>query len=471
MEALLLANPYKQRELELISLYITPDYEMNRRMVILEGPPNCGKTYTIKQYMTYLKSVETESLAVGTKVVNCKYVFGVKGVMKSIIRCLGGDKGKNEIADFGFNLISLIKSGLNNSSTAIIIVLENLDLIGSDVEVREISNILNEVLKNYDSSLNKISFIVTCYSLDKLGLKGNDVPNVLFKPFTKEQLKEILTKKLGNILLPEKMQLGSDVNRTNIFKQFVSLMLDTYENLGTNMTIIEPVIKRIWPIFLDPIVRLGHYEMGQNDILTTFLNFKPQMGDADFVFRDFKNTSKQLVNDNYNQDPLLTKLLENLDMENYNNGNFDLSKRVKYMVIASFLASFNEPKYDSIFFTKDGTTGLKVKRRRNINRKSMNNSQNVLRREMSIAQPFSIERFLAILKSIWLENEEGEEQLEMGISVLNDMSSLSSLGIIVKMNIGDTIGGGTKWKCNVHWDIVEKFSNDLKFNILDFVQD
>lgn len=478
-------NPLKSREVSLLGCFLQPEVALMRPVLTIEGPKSSGKTYTIRRYLKYLKSkYGVESLE-----VECQYCFSSKDVLRKVLKELIGffklkyTEAENEISkcEGVGNFVGCLKQVMNGSGNigknGIVIVLDRIDSLDNFEDVETISNCFSKIHEQFPE-VNGLTFILTCLRYDSLDYATQSVPNINFSPYSDDELKEILTLRLIDKLWPIELindHMNGSIDkqrRYQIFKQFIGLMMDTYrEYFGSTIEVIEPIINRIWPIFLDPIVRNGGYQMGMNDILTTFLENKDILSNEEVVFRDIKNTSRQLVNDEYDQDPLLTKLLDNLDRDNNANGNFDLSKKVKYLVIASFLASFNDPKYDSIYFTKHGG-GLSVKRRRNLNRSKISKSEGVLRREMSIPQPFKMERFLAILRSIWLENE-GSSNMELinDVGLMNEMASLSALKIIVKLNQGDTIGGQTKWKCNVHWDIVLRFSKDVNFNIENYLQE
>lgn len=478
-------NPLKVREVSLMASFLDGDVALRRPTVVIEGPKSSGKTYTLRRYLKYLKTrYGVESIE-----VECQYCVSGRDVLQRVLKELIGffklkyTEAENEISkcegvsNFGGCLKQVLAGAGGGAGVrgdgGVVVVVDGLDSLDSREDVESVVKCLAK-MHEQNPSVNGVTFVVTCLRYDALNCQTLSLPNVRFEAYSAEQLKGILSTRLVDKLWPMGLienHMGGTIDRSRrdqIFAQFVGLMMDTYrEYFGSAIEVIEPVVCRIWPIFLDPIVRRGVYQVGTNDVLTTFLENKDILSSEEVVFREFQNTSRQLVNDQYDQDPLLTKLLDGIDRDNTANGNFDLSKKVKYLVIASFLASFNDPKFDSLYFTKEGGG---VKRRRNVQRPRITRTEGVLRREMAVPQTFRMERFLAILRSIWLENE-GEEPLSNDVGLLNEMASLSALRIIVKQSQGDTIGGQTKWKCNVQWDIVERFAKDVGFAIENYLQE
>lgn len=94
-----------------------------------------------------------------------------------------------------------------------------------------------------------------------------------------------------------------------------------------------------------------------------------------------------------------------------------------------------------------------------------------LRRAMNAAIPFKLERLLAILNSIWTSNVEDSTTIIDDVELMTEIATLVSLKALVKFKGGDTIGGQTKWKCNVHWNVIKKFADDVGFEIENHLQE
>ena len=156
-----------------------------------------------------------------------------------------------------------------------------------------------------------------------------------------------------------------------------------------------------------------------------------------------------------------TKAKENNKMR------YDLPLRTKYIVVASFLASFTDPKYDMVNFSKNRE--LRSNRRVRYKRRKTNTSNETMGTKLMSPKPFSLERMLAILRSVATEFDVGQE-LADDVQLQNDISTLTSLKMLIKMGAHDTIGGATKWRTNMEWSAVQQIANDVGFKIENYLQ-
>ncbi|GMF59355.1 unnamed protein product [[Candida] boidinii] len=89
---------------------------------------------------------------------------------------------------------------------------------------------------------------------------------------------------------------------------------------------------------------------------------------------------------------------------------------------------------------------------------------------MMSPQSFSIERLLAILSAIYDESEE-KRKLDSDIDLYTEISTMTELKVLVQVSTADMISGFGKWRCNLNWGTIKRFSDDVKFeieNYLDF---
>lgn len=461
---------YKDRELDLLSSFLQPKLELMMPCVLIDGPPSSGKSFTIDKYTTKLKN----NHKIHNIIIECEYCYTQRDVLKKILKGL--------ITHFKFNFTTLDRGisaceGLNNFPECIkqimleaqiqnkviepfIIILDKLDSLPDKQEPEILAYCLSK-LHEQGEEMNGLSFVIVCTRTDWFQLVTSSIPTITFESYNEEEMKTIVSNSLIDEFWPVDLLDGNldncitEIQRIQIFKQFIGLMMDTYKGFfGSCLDIISPVLSKIWPIFIDPIIRKGKIINGLNDILSTFLKNKDILSKESSVINKLNDTT-QMVDSDLND----------------NIGHYDLSKRTKYLVIASFLASYNESKYDMVYFTKNSViSGNATRKRRKIKRSNVSKGEGNYRREMASAQPFKLERLLAILKSIWEENE-GNFNLVTDVELQNEIATLSSLKMLLKLRSGDTISGQGKWKCNVHWNVVDKFSRDLNFDIENHLQE
>ncbi|TID21908.1 hypothetical protein CANINC_003392 [Pichia inconspicua] len=390
----------------------------------------------------------------------------------------------DNISSITGTITSILEKAGNPNTGNIIYVLDRIDSLSSSESPREVIKCFSK-LHELSEQFNIFTFVFVVRRSDFLDLSTLSIPTIKFENYGLDAFKDIINMHyydtFWNLMeTAESKNVDSDTEMSEVdheehtlkldeqekrvfFRQFLNLITETYSSyIGLSIDVLIPILRRIWPIFIKPLIRHKRIIKGKNDVFTTFMKNKKLLSKEFSVVTKLENSDMNLVD--YQQSDIDNQKIT----EESKKGHYDLSIKTKYLVIAAFLASYNEPKYDSQYFSKGDNynTIMKHKTKRT---KVVESGAGRLRRAMSAAIPFKLERLLAILNSIWTENV-GIELLD-DVELMTEIATLTSLKTLVKLKIGDTIGGQTKWKCNVHWNVVKKFADDVGFDILNHLQD
>ena len=139
----------------------------------------------------------------------------------------------------------------------------------------------------------------------------------------------------------------------------------------------------------------------------------------------------------------------------------DLPYYSKFLLLSSYLASYNPSRLDVQFFTKASD---KRKRRRGggaIGSGGGRKSQvRKIQRRLLGPQPFLLERMLAIFHAIV------RDPVASSVDLQTQIATLTSLRLLVRASAsGDPLEAGGKWRVNVGWEYVKGLARSVKFEV------
>ncbi|KAG0211106.1 Origin recognition complex subunit 5 [Mortierella sp. GBA30] len=146
---------------------------------------------------------------------------------------------------------------------------------------------------------------------------------------------------------------------------------------------------------------------------------------------------------------------------------FDLPYYTKFILIASFLASYNPPRLDMRYFAKVSNQGGKMTKRAKLSAARKNGHDQMgskLRQQLLGPKTFPIERMLAIFYSIL------DEEVEENVNVHTQIASLVSLRLLQRVTPMDKLDS-IKCKCNVSYDTIKAIARSTKFEIDKYLYD
>ncbi|KAJ3261546.1 Origin recognition complex subunit 5 [Boothiomyces macroporosus] len=196
------------------------------------------------------------------------------------------------------------------------------------------------------------------------------------------------------------------------YEQFVGLVIDSISSVTTNLNELRYLCSVLYPKYIEPI-KEGKATADQSSKLFTLFQRHLQVA------------------------------FNNLFLRTMNDKKIELPYYTKFLLIASFLGSFNPSRLDNRFFTKGGEKKI-------IKHKSK-------RQQLLGPKAFDIERLLAIFYSI----------LDQEIPGCFDISTLVNLRLLIKVNNHLNY----KIKCNVGYEFILIVSKSVSFDISKYLYD
>lgn len=479
-------NLYKKHELELLSTYIVPDTTICAPGIIVEGPNSSGKTFTIVKYANYLR----KTADVKWMQIKCDYCMTRRRVLRKILEfmeeILEVDPDCTEyrrrihssrqmshcenLSNFIYVLKHTFGSALASKvkevgSQTVLFVLDRADRMLISEQVGELCGALTR-LHEQDDLFQSICFAFVVNRADYLNLSTMSIPTVQFAGYTTEQINSII----GDEFVSEEwlQVVHKDLNSKRIsekqlrtfIRSFVEYIVKTYGSyFGHNIEVIVPALRRLWPEFYEPVKARGSIKPRVNDVLTTFMRKRR------LLQTEYGPVTKMTDGSGINEEAELVN--SPVKVTEKRAAQYELPLRTKYIVVASFLASFTDPKYDMVNFSKNRE--IRSSRRVRYKRRKTQNPNETMGTRLMSPRPFSLERMLAILRSVATEFDVRQE-LADDVQLQSDISTLTSLKMLIKMGAHDTIGGATKWRTNMEWSAVQQIAKDVGFKIENYLQ-
>ena len=154
-----------------------------------------------------------------------------------------------------------------------------------------------------------------------------------------------------------------------------------------------------------------------------------------------------------------------------------------YILIAAYLASYNPPRLDTIYFS-EWSEKRKKRRRGGAARKPKTSATGITKsghrpisRQHLPPAPFTLPRLLAILSAIYPNpvnsaKHEGTIPEFYYVDVMGAVATLTSSRLIVRSGGGgDPLDEGARWRCNVGWEAVVGMGRNVGVEVTDYVAD
>lgn len=465
---------HRDQQFDLLNAFVSNDVETCAPMVIVHGYKSCGKSITVMEYV--------KSLGVKYSLVQAQTVLTTKILLQTCIKAIRKDSGvtqkfdfydKGTIAkvtqvgettfNFQYNLYQFLKhSGYKDQHILIIdnidqLIEDSIQVIDSFAKMREWIDIAN-IFVIIISRAECVHEIIT-----------SSIPQIHFQPYSEQQIIDIF--QANQFCHFGEPTLDKSATGKQFWDSFTQIMVTLfYEYTGPHISLLIDLCCTKWPQFIDTIVN-GDYS--PNEFLTVYRENKDIfMGDDVMV-----NT--------------IVKDYETLEVEPYVS-SLDLSTLTnvsKFILIASYLASYIEPKKDIHYFAPikySKFTGVKrFQKKDELTKKDMDN-------KLFQANFFDLERLYAILLVIYRNESKSFETdadilavpTELDIAAIqreistfslagnndlhNQMAVLLSRGFLFRQMTRDTLQPKTRWKCSLDWDTISIIANDVSFPLQDY---
>jgi origin recognition complex subunit 5 len=152
----------------------------------------------------------------------------------------------------------------------------------------------------------------------------------------------------------------------------------------------------------------------------------------------------------------------------------------RLLLVAAYLASFNPPRTDQIFFMKSAA----AKRRKKGGGTALTKGRPGVTKHRKISrkllgpQAFVLERMLAIFHAIKEDADNrgrqgiGKEVTAGAADIQMAIATLANLRLLVKMgaaNAIDTLDGGSKYRVAVGWEVVRSIARSVGVEAEDYL--
>lgn len=469
----------RETETNLLLCFITADPQCLSPNVIVQGYKSVGKTYTVTKYL--------DELGIRKSIINCDECITQKLLLQ---RCL-----MTIIADsrLKYDPLNFMYKGLKAARTSLLC--ENFAYFLMLLEQFIVATGYNEphvlVLDRFDkccdptddlfpafvrlrehSVIRNISIIfITSHECPRQ-ISTLSIPCIYFRSYSQDELVQILQGKHSFHL-----NLVSAEEDVAFWHNYTKLVVDLfYDYTGSDLLLLLELCHNLWPRFSDPINN-GSY--------------KP----TEFV-RLFRDIRELILADNIVSNSSVSDYITGKEEEPSNSSPVsDLPYHSKFLLIASYLASYVDHKSDLDVFSRIKNIkkrGEKKSKETSISKKSINS-------RFLTAAFFDLERLKAILSVIYRneskslseenkeyhnlyqdlterelakkDNEFASFTLNSTVDINTQLSTLVSLGLINRTYALDILSSKIRWKCNVGWDIIESLSREILFPIQTYVLD
>ncbi|XP_046864696.1 origin recognition complex subunit 5-like isoform X2 [Xenia sp. Carnegie-2017] len=262
---------------------------------------------------------------------------------------------------------------------------------------------------------------------------------------------EEIKARIESKVLHRTKQITTLYNLFNIqdFRAYPSIFIYGHTATGKNFvleTIFEELRAQLnFPKYCEPIV---HGEANHSDVRKLWRNIEP-------CFRKAMST-------------VFLHEVSSVQWEQIQDGSYgvkglsscssvELPYYSKYLLIASYLASYNPAKTDRQFFCK---TGRKLTKQAKVAAKTFVKKSCHLKGP----HPFILDRLMAIFYSIV------DEKVPISAVILTQLSSLVTLCFLTKISSNDVLDS-PKFKCMVSLEFIKTIARQLEFDLGHYLYD
>ncbi|KAH3680136.1 hypothetical protein WICMUC_000537 [Wickerhamomyces mucosus] len=440
----------RDEQIQLMEAFIRPELIQAPPMILLHGPSSTGKSLTLQRFL--------QTLDVNHSWIHCDECVSIKILWKKIIQSVITDS-KLKVGNLGIN------SNASNSFQSFVNALHELFeeynynklhyliLDRSDQMMEDNDTMLRNFMKFREvSGLDNISVIFIINSIPRR-LVTQTPPQIYFQPYSNRELISILSKE---VICEFPTELNIPLRTKDSFwESYVKLVVDSYYSYTKNILQIKRILIRLWDKFIEPI---KDGQIKPNEFLQLYRK------NYNLIASDFGLTTPITfteVQPNEEDEEIDQEELK----EEETNSFTHLSSLSKYLLVAAYLASFNDSKQDWLYFSK-----LKDVNKRNPFMKQLERSKRrkTISRLME-PKPFDLERLLAITHAIY--NIDSAILLQSDVDMTTQIANLSSLKFLVKSNNQEYINSKTKWKVNVNFEDINQIAKDINFPLHNYLID
>lgn len=442
----------REEQQQLLGAFVTNSTSRSVRSLVCYGGSSTGKSLTIEHHL--------KQIAASYVWVTCDECVSLKTLlqrmMSQLVAAMGAHSEEYVFDAFVtesfdnciYQLQKLFRSETQPDQQWFI-VFDKVD------ELVEESDLVLRSFLRFDefSKIPNLSIIFVSRVLPRLFITSS-VPQVYFQQYTPAEIVQIFYS--NRMFCEFERHDFSPAETKQFWENYVKLIIDTYSSFTNDIKSLQRIMLKLWPIFTRKV------ETGEVKI-TQFIKLIKQ--NKNLLSSNFGIGDSMSVNDdefNALEDDEIG--ISNNELMNNDLFISNLSNLSKYLIIAGYLASFNDSKYDWILFSR-----LKGFHKKKQQIRMARSSEPKINSKLLDPNSFDFERLLAILNAIY--KFENFKKIQTDCDLFTQFSNLNSLKIFLNSNNNDLIDPRTRFKINVNFEFVSNIADDINLPILNYIME
>lgn len=458
---------FRDGEIDLLSGLISSDIDHPRPPIVVSGFKAVGKSLTVEGVLS--------ALGIKHSLVRCDECITRKLLLQRCLTSIKKDRSREDLQaeDYRWDTFAGFMNALESifqcttKTDPYTLILDRIDECFEPVS--DLIPAFCHLTKQLRSRPLQVIFILSSdYPRQITSLY---LPSVNFTSYTETQVASILEKKFFCWL--ESEQTFNTREGKAFWTLFCSIIVDIfYSYTGSDINLIMDLCRKIWPLFIEPVLA-GQYNL--NEFVKVYKQNQGLFQDTNATINGVQRIAAA---ENAEGDSVLAR---------------DLPLHSKFILIASYLASYNDARSDVYYFSRIKANKRKRKRE---SRKGQVSREDIDKRMLS-AGWFDLERMTAILTVLYRDNSPSfnaashekalgfqhdqfdqhdrveAERLAFTLTKDTDLNSqiatLLGLGLLVKTAASNVLNPRVRWKINVEFSTVDSLAKDLNLSIADYL--
>jgi origin recognition complex subunit 5 len=421
--------------------------------VFIFGPAQSGKTRMLEDV---INATEFSSSGAASCVVSCvQGAVQPRIVLQEIVRkLLGGDDEAAAVSNLSDLAHALVRNR-DRLSGGVVVALKNAERL-RDMD----ANLLPGFLRLAELT----SMPVCAVLLSKISWSKFHVPSGLTRPvpvavrqFTKEQMSVIIAEKLKASQMERDESVSDDIKRIDwtdqFFQNYASLVIGIFFTAVRTLPQLDYLCSKHFASYRDPVAR---GEIEQHNVRSLYRVVEKELKESLSTLHLQETTSKQLMA-LQRREADDGEMTEAAPVKQNRRLHVELPFHSKFLLIASYLASYNPVKADKRFFVKHH--GKQRKTKATIKAKAR-----AAKTQLTGPKAFPLDRMMAIFYSIVDEEVAPSANIQSQIATLVTLQFLMAVG-------SDDVLDQPKYKCNVGLDFISQMSRQVNFEVHRYLYD
>lgn len=422
---------FRDKERQFLLDFFGPRNSIPYPSLFIYGHTATGKTYLVSNIM--------KEMGFPHVWINCHETNTSKLMFKSIIYQLCNDVDSHNKQNYNnCEFVNIVKKTLKNRDETTYIIFDAAEVLRKDDSTLSILVRLQDLTK-----VNVCTIFISELPWSKFRsvLTSFNPISLYFQDYTKEQICEILSNDC-----PEGYS-------RNFYEGYINVILKTFFTVTRNLREMKHLAEINFEKYCEPLVEDPDTEISS---LRLWRNIEPTLKEAmsSVYLREISGSKWQShCKSRNNSDEVVNKKISTLTTAKYSLTR-ELPFYSKFLLIAAYFASYNQPKTDFRHFVKN--QGKQKKKR--ITKKMEKN------RHLLGPKPFTLDRMLSIFFSI-----VGERVLPSAM-IFSQISSLVSMRLVSRVSLDDQLDS-PKYKCIAELDLVEKIGKTVNVDVMGYLDD